>query len=108
MNIQEYLFGGDPTNPSPLEIPQIIEQNGKLHYQIVLNRETEGWRVHVESSEDLVNWEILATSENGSELSGEGTLQVINEEPHTTVVKDEDETAPQRFYRTRAEPTEEN
>jgi len=47
-------------------------------------------------------------SENGSELSGEGTLQVINEEPHTTVVKDEDETAPQRFYRTRAEPTEEN
>ena len=108
LNIEEYLFGGDPTNPSPLEIPQIIEQNGKLHYQIVLNRETEGWRVHVESSEDLVNWEILATSENGSELSGEGTLQVISEEPHTTVVKDEDETAPQRFYRTRAEPTEAN
>jgi len=42
LNIQEYLFGGNPTNPSPLEIPQIIEQNGKLHYQIVLNRETEG------------------------------------------------------------------
>ena len=108
LNIQEYLFGGDPTNPSPLEIPQIIEQNGKLHYQIVLNRETEGWRVHVESSEDLEHWEILATSENGSELSGEGTLQVISEEPHTTVVEDEDRTTPQKFYRTRAEPTEAN
>ena len=102
-NIQEYLFGGDPTILSPSFRPRLIRPNNDLLYQIVLNRETQGWRVIVEASNDLKNWNTLAISENGSELSGEGTLEVVSQNPHTTTVETEEDTAEQQFYRIRIE-----
>ena len=57
----------------------------------------------VEASNDLKNWNTLAISENGSELSGEGTLEVVSQNPHTTTVETEEDTAEQQFYRIRIE-----
>jgi len=39
-NIQEYLFGGDPTSDSHSVLPRMINSNGNLLYQVIINPET--------------------------------------------------------------------
>ena len=102
-NIQEYLFGGDPTSDSHSVLPRMINSNGNLLYQVIINPETEGWRVIVETTEDFDDWDALGISEDGSEFTGDGILEVVEEDPLTTTIGPVDNSAKKRFYRTRAE-----
>ncbi|MGJ8639618.1 MAG: LamG-like jellyroll fold domain-containing protein [Opitutaceae bacterium] len=105
-NIHEYLFGSDPTSKSGESHPQLVVSPtppNPLRYHVTLNPNSEGWRIIVETSEDLLNWDPLATSENGSALTGDGTLEIISSDPNITAVSPAglQDTSAERFYRVR-------
>lgn len=109
-NVLDLLIDGDPFGGDAALLPQIVmvEQNGHLvpHLTVGRNPAARGWRLTIESSADLVNWTIVATSEDGAAPTGPGFIDETSA-AHPVMLfgppEDEGDTpAPLRTYRLRA------
>jgi hypothetical protein len=108
VSVLEYLLGGNPVSRTDAPHPVLVLADGQaaLRYHVPRNPAALGWRLGVETSSDLDEWQTVATSENGSTPIGpgvEGELPGLNP---TMIIGPgiAPDPAEQRFYRTRAVP----
>ncbi|MES2660110.1 MAG: LamG-like jellyroll fold domain-containing protein [Verrucomicrobiota bacterium] len=104
-NVLEYLLGGDPASPSNAPLPTLGLSGGNFRYFVRRDPAALGWRLTVETSADLGDWETVATSDHGATPTGPGVEGEIPGSPPTMIIGpgNEPDTSP-RFYRTRAVP----
>lgn len=108
VSILEFLLGGNPVSYADAPHPVLVPPNGQtgFRYHVPRNPAALGWRLTVETSDDLAVWQTVATSENGTSPTGpgvEGELPGLNP---TMIIGPgiTPDPAGQRFYRTRAVP----
>lgn len=104
-NVLEYLLGGDPASHSSAPHPTLGLSGSQFRYFVRRDPTAIGWRLTVETSADLDDWETVATSDHGAFPTGPGVEGEIPGNPPVTIIGpgNQPDTVP-RFYRTRAVP----
>ena len=104
-NVLEYLLGGDPASHSAAPLPTLGLSGDKFRLFVRRDPAALGWRLTVETSANLDDWETVATSDHGASPTGSGVEGEIPGTPPTMIIGpgNQPDTAP-RFYRTRAVP----
>jgi len=109
VNLFEYLLGGNPSSATsaPHPVTHQFSDGSRYRYIIGRNPSTTGWRLTVESSIDMIGWQTVATSENGTAFTGPGVEGEMSGVPNSMIigpgVNPDDSSS--RFYRLRAVPS---
>lgn len=110
-NLFEYLYGSDPSDHSDAphsELKWVTQGNGdaELHFVVHRNLAATGWRLVIETTTDLTNWETLATALGNAAATGAGLVSESGGIPNLLEVRPLDSSSPTqtRHFRARAEP----
>ncbi|MGB6222730.1 Ig-like domain-containing protein, partial [Haloferula sp.] len=96
-NLIDYLTEGDPWVDS--DGLQVSQDEGQTQLLVARNTNVSGYRLVVEASSDLENWEMLAESVNGAPPSGPGFVSETDGIVRIMTIIDPVISEDTRFYR---------